>query len=72
MTGGIAPGSFHSQPEEMDAPSGALRIVHLLNELAQLGNGIVNVAIDLAVDQARAGHDVTVAAPPGAYSELLR
>ena len=72
MTGGIAPGSFHSQPEEMDAPAGALRIVHLLNELAQLGNGIVNVAIDLAVDQARAGHDVTVAAPPGAYSELLR
>ena len=49
-----------------------LRIVHLLNELAQLGNGIVNVAIDLAVDQARAGHDVTVAAPPGAYAELLR
>jgi glycosyltransferase involved in cell wall biosynthesis len=72
MIGGIAPGSFHSEPEEIDAPSGALRIVHLLNELAQLGNGIVNVAIDLAVDQARAGHDVTVAAPPGAYSELLR
>lgn len=49
-----------------------LRIVHLLNELAQLGNGIVNVAIDLAVEHARAGHDVTVAAPDGAYAELLR
>jgi glycosyltransferase involved in cell wall biosynthesis len=49
-----------------------LRIVHLLNELAQLGNGIVNVAIDLAVEQARAGHHVTVAAPKGAYEELLR
>jgi glycosyltransferase involved in cell wall biosynthesis len=49
-----------------------LRIVHLLNELAQLGNGIVNVAIDLAVEHAHAGHDVTVAAPDGAYAELLR
>jgi glycosyltransferase involved in cell wall biosynthesis len=49
-----------------------LRIVHLLNELAQLGNGIVNVAIDLAVEHARAGHHVTVAAPDGAYAELLR
>ena len=71
MTGGIAPGSVHSEPAEVDAPSGALRIVHLLNELAQLGNGIVNVAIDLALDQAKEGHDVTVVAPPGAYSELL-
>ena len=54
------------------AQTASLRIVHLLNELAQLGNGIVNVAIDLAVEQARAGHDVTVAAPDGAYAELLR
>lgn len=51
---------------------GRLRIVHLLSELAQLGNGIVNVAIDLAVDQARAGHEVIVAAPSGAYAALLR
>ncbi len=58
----------HSQPESRER----LRIVHLLNELAQLGNGIVNVAIDLAVEQARAGHHVTVAAPEGAYVELLR
>ena len=54
------------------APSDKLCIVHLLNELAQLGNGIVNVAIDAAVEQSRAGHDVTVAAPDGAYAELLR
>ena len=54
------------------ARTAPLRIVHLLNELAQLGNGIVNVAIDLAVEHARAGHDVTVAAPDGAYAELLR
>lgn len=48
-----------------------LRIVHLLNELAHLGNGIVNVAIDLAIEQARAGHEVTVAAPAGTFVELL-
>ncbi|MEO7038440.1 MAG: glycosyltransferase [Gemmatimonadaceae bacterium] len=53
-------------------PSDELRVVHLLNELAQLGNGIVNVAIDTAIEHARAGHDVTVAAPDGAYAELLR
>ncbi len=52
--------------------SDKLRIVHLLNELAQLGNGIVNVAIDTAIAHAHAGHDVTVAAPDGAYAELLR
>ena len=62
-------------PEPMKpqaAASEQLNIVHLLNELAQLGNGIVNVAIDLAVEHARAGHQVTVAAPDGAYAELLR
>jgi glycosyltransferase involved in cell wall biosynthesis len=51
---------------------GQLRIVHLLNELAQLGNGIVNVTIDLAIEQAAAGHRVTVAAPDGDYVKLLR
>jgi glycosyltransferase involved in cell wall biosynthesis len=72
MTGRLASGSFHSEPVESARGDGSLRIVHLLNELAQLGNGIVNVAIDLAVDQSRSGHDVTVAAPRGAYAELLR
>jgi len=72
MTRGIVPDSFHLEPIVSQEPSGQLRIVHLLNELAQRGNGIVNVAIDLAVDQSRAGHDVTVAAPAGAYVELLR
>ncbi|MEP7085857.1 MAG: glycosyltransferase, partial [Gemmatimonadota bacterium] len=62
--------SERAQPEEPALSK--LRIVHLLNELAQLGNGIVNVAIDAAVEQSRAGHDVTVAAPDGAYAELLR
>ncbi|HEV7705805.1 MAG TPA: glycosyltransferase family 4 protein [Gemmatimonadaceae bacterium] len=72
MSSKVAPGDARSEPATDCGPAGKLRIVHLLNELAQLGNGIVNVAIDLAVDQARAGHDVTVAAPAGAYAELLR
>ena len=59
--------------KQADSSSGEkLHIVHLLNEFAQLGNGIVNVAIDLAVEHARAGHHVTVAAPDGAYAALLR
>jgi len=69
-----APGGRRS-PELVVPPAAAgepLRIVHLLNELAQLGNGIVNVAMDLALEHARAGHHVTVAAPDGAYAELLR
>ncbi|MDB4910501.1 MAG: hypothetical protein JWO39_1324, partial [Gemmatimonadetes bacterium] len=41
--------------------------MHLLNELAQLGNGIVNATIDLAIEQANAGHEVTVAAPDGDF-----
>lgn len=72
MTRELVSGSYHSESTTACNADGPLRIVHLLSELAQLGNGIVNVAIDLAVDQARAGHDVTVAAPPGAYVELLR
>ena len=69
---GLAPVALVAQKRPLAAPPGRLSIVHLLNELAQLGNGIVNVAIDLAVEQVRAGHNVTVAAPDGAYAELLR
>ncbi|MEO6211772.1 MAG: glycosyltransferase, partial [Gemmatimonadaceae bacterium] len=58
--------------KQQTPPTDKLRVVHLLNELAQLGNGIVNVAIDTAIEHARAGHDITVAAPDGAYAELLR
>ena len=71
----VVPGARRSaEPvKPADSSSGEkLHIVHLLNELAQLGNGIVNVAIDLAVEHARAGHHVTVAAPDGAYAALLR
>ena len=46
-------------------------ILHLLNHVDRVGNGIVNVAVDLACLQARAGHDVWVASKGGAFESLL-
>lgn len=47
------------------------RIVHLVNELVDTGNGIVNVTVDLAVEQARSGDRVTVASSGGGFVSLL-
>jgi glycosyltransferase involved in cell wall biosynthesis len=48
-----------------------MRILHILNHVQEIGNGIVNVAIDLACLQAKAGHDVAIAALSGEYTTLL-
>jgi len=48
-----------------------LRIIHILNHIQVIGNGIVHVAVDLACMQARAGHIVTVVSGGGAFEELL-
>ncbi len=48
-----------------------MKILHLLNHVDRVGNGIVHVAVDLACVQARAGHDVWVASKGGAYEALL-
>jgi glycosyltransferase involved in cell wall biosynthesis len=48
-----------------------MRILHLLNDLNRLGNGIVHAAVDLAAAQAAAGHDVAVASGGGPYEALL-
>ena len=48
-----------------------MRILHLLNHIQEIGNGIVNVAIDLACLQAEAGHTVTMASAGGEYDRLL-
>jgi glycosyltransferase involved in cell wall biosynthesis len=48
-----------------------MRILHILNHVQEVGNGIVNVAIDLACLQAKAGHEVGVASAGGQYEELL-
>ncbi|HLP89476.1 MAG TPA: glycosyltransferase family 4 protein [Nostocaceae cyanobacterium] len=48
-----------------------MRILHLTNHVQQIGNGIVNVAVDLACLQAQAGHEVAIASCGGEYQELL-
>ncbi|BAY13268.1 glycosyltransferase family 4 protein [Calothrix sp. NIES-2098] len=48
-----------------------MRILHLTNHVQQIGNGIVNVAVDLACLQADDGHDVAVASAGGEYETLL-
>jgi glycosyltransferase involved in cell wall biosynthesis len=48
-----------------------MRILHLLNDIRELGNGIINVAVDLACFQAKAGYEVAVASAGGEYETLL-
>jgi glycosyltransferase involved in cell wall biosynthesis len=49
-----------------------MRILHVLNTVVHTGNGIVNVAVDLAVEQRRRGHEVAVASAGGGFVDLLR
>ncbi len=49
-----------------------MRILHILNHLQEIGNGIVNVAVDLACLQAQAGNTVSVASAGGEYEHLLQ
>jgi glycosyltransferase involved in cell wall biosynthesis len=48
-----------------------MRIIHILNHVQEIGNGIVNVAVDLACLQAKNGHNVAVISGGGEYEELL-
>ncbi|KAB8314579.1 glycosyltransferase family 4 protein [Tolypothrix campylonemoides VB511288] len=48
-----------------------MRILHILNHVQEVGNGIVNVAVDLACLQAKNGHNVSVASAGGQYEALL-
>lgn len=48
-----------------------MRIIHILNHIQEIGNGIVNVAIDLACLQAKTGHEVAVISSGGEYERLL-
>lgn len=48
-----------------------MRILHLLNDAQNIGNGIINVAVDLACTQARGGHAVALASGGGGYETLL-
>ncbi len=49
-----------------------LNILHIANHVKQSGNGIVNVMVDLACEQAILGHRVAVASQGGEYLELLK
>ncbi|BAY23483.1 group 1 glycosyl transferase [Calothrix sp. NIES-2100] len=48
-----------------------MRILHITNHVQQIGNGIVNVAVDVACLQAQNGHYVAVASDGGEYEALL-
>jgi len=48
-----------------------LRILHVLNTVRELGNGIINTAMDLAWGQAQLGHDVSVASGGGEFESRL-
>lgn len=48
-----------------------MRILHITNHVQNIGNGIVNVAVDLACLQAKDGHNVAVASAGGEYEELF-
>ncbi|MFM2062177.1 MAG: hypothetical protein RLZZ507_1847 [Cyanobacteriota bacterium] len=48
-----------------------MRILHITNHVQKIGNGIVNVAVDLACLQAKKGLEVAVASAGGEYETLL-
>jgi glycosyltransferase involved in cell wall biosynthesis len=48
-----------------------MRILHITNHVQKIGNGIVNVAVDLACLQSKSGLDVAVASAGGEYEQLL-
>lgn len=49
-----------------------MKILHLANHAEKIGNGIVNVMVDLACLQACAGHEVAVASSGGSFEPLLQ
>src|SRR5690349_18038833 len=48
-----------------------LRILHVLNHVRDVGNGIVNVVVDLACAQRARGHEVAVVSSGGEFEPLL-
>jgi len=48
-----------------------MRILHIMNNLSDRGNGIVNLAVDLAIEQRKAGHIVALVSDHGGYESLL-
>lgn len=50
----------------------AIRILHAINLLEATGNGIANVCVDLACQQAGSGHEVAVATLPGGFADVIQ
>ena len=48
-----------------------MRVLHILNDVTDRGNGIVNAAVDLAIEQVRQGYSVAVVSAGGGYQPLL-
>lgn len=48
-----------------------MRILHLANHCHEIGNGIMNVAVDIACRQSERGHSVAMASAGGSYVKLL-
>ena len=48
-----------------------MKILHILNEFGNVGNGIVNVCCDLACEQAKNGNEVLVVSKGGDFVPLL-
>lgn len=55
----------------MSRSSQPLRILHISNSASRLGNGIVNVAVDLAIDQAARGHTSAFVSTGGGWYTLM-
>jgi glycosyltransferase involved in cell wall biosynthesis len=49
-----------------------MRILHIMNHLQNIGNGITNAVVDLSCMQAQSGHDVAVVSSGGDYEVLLK
>ncbi|WP_206831084.1 glycosyltransferase family 4 protein [Alicyclobacillus fructus] len=49
-----------------------MKILHMVNHCRNVGNGIVNVCVDLACKQSEHGHEVAVVSSGGEFVELLQ
>jgi glycosyltransferase involved in cell wall biosynthesis len=48
-----------------------MRVLHILNDVTDRGNGIVNTTVDLAIEEARQGLVVALASAGGGFKPLL-
>jgi glycosyltransferase involved in cell wall biosynthesis len=63
--------SSHLYPLLLQLQADRMRVLHILNHLSDRGNGIVNLAVDLAIEQRKAGHITAFASGYGGYEPLL-